>query len=175
MEELNNNLVCIGLISRSHGVKGDVLVKSFTQKPMDVASYGPVKTRNGIEILLNVIGKSRDQLIVRIEGFNTRDQSDALKGELIYIDKAKLPKITECDEYYHNDLIGMKVLNEDNNIFGVVVGIYDFGAGDIIEICNNTGEMIMAPFVKSFVKKVDVTNSEIVMSEEKLIKYQKVS
>ena len=69
----------------------------------------------------------------------------------------------------------MKVLNEDNNIFGVVVGIYDFGAGDIIEICNNTGEMIMAPFVKSFVKKVDVTNSEIVMSEEKLIKYQKVS
>ena len=175
MDVKENNLVCIGLISRPHGVKGEVLVKSFTEDPRDLESYSPIQLKNGDQISLTIVGKSKGQFISRIEGLCSRDQCEKLSGELIYVERKVLPSIEGEDEFYHSDLIGMRVVTENGKIIGVITAIYDFGAGDIIEIKKNDESEIMVQFRKSIFKKVDIPREEVIVSENELDKIDQVS
>jgi len=175
MDVKENNLVCIGLISRPHGVKGEVLVKSFTEDPRDLGNYSPIQLKNGEQISLSIVGKSKGQFISRIEGLSSRGQCEKLSGELIYVERATLPNIGDEDEYYHSDLIGMKVITESSKLIGAITAIYDFGAGDLVEIKKNDGSEIMVQFRKTIFKEVDVLKKEVIVSENELDKINEVS
>lgn len=175
MNVKENNLVCIGLISRSHGVKGEVLIKSYTQSPRDLGNYFPIKLKSGEHISLSIVGQSKGQFIARIDGIYSRDQSEKLSGELIYVDRGILPRIEDANEYYHTDLIGIRVVTQNRKVFGNISAIYDFGAGDIVEIKKNNKLKIMVPFTKNFFIEVDVTKGEVIVNENLLEKFDEVS
>jgi 16S rRNA processing protein RimM len=148
--------VCVGQIGAPHGVRGLVVVWSYTEVPDDICSYGPIKTDGGLELYLDIVStKKNSGLIVAIDGVQTRFGARALSGEKLYIDRDRLPD-PGVEEFYYADLVGLTVKDISGMSQGRVVGVHDFGAGDLMEIDPGDGKTILVPFTKEHVPAVDV-------------------
>ena len=76
---------------------------------------------------------SKNTMIAEIKNIISRTNAELLRNKKLFIKKTKLPSLIE-NEFYHNDLVGLQVILEDNNIFGNIKKIHNFGSCDIIEI-----------------------------------------
>lgn len=160
--------VCVGVIAGARGIKGDVKVKAFTENPNDIAAYGPVETDDGETLTLKVTGEAKGTVVVRIDGVTDRNQAEALKGQQMYVARNALPDTEDEDEYYHADLIGLTVVDETETECGTVIALYDFGAGDVIDIRRSAGHTLLLPFTVEAVPSVDLKAGRIVVSSAAL-------
>jgi 16S rRNA processing protein RimM len=83
--------------------------------------------------------------VARFEGVEDRGAAEALRGQLVEIDRAALPPL-EDGEYYHADLIGLPCEDRDGNAIGTVVAVENYGAGDLLEIELADGKRSLIPF-----------------------------
>lgn len=161
----NTERVCLGAIAGVHGIKGEVKVKSFTEVDSDIDQYGPLENKEATKkFSIKVTGRSKELLRVKIKGVEDRNAAEALIGTALYVNKDVLPELEE-DEYYHSDLIGLKVIEKTSNQeAGKVEGVYNFGAGEILEIkVNATNKQEMIPFTKQYVPEVNVKEGYIIV------------
>lgn len=153
-----SNLVLVGVIATSHGVRGQLKIRSFTSIPEDIAAYSPLTDKTGTRIFgLRIIGHAKDTLIATLEGVTTKEQADALRGIELYASATALPALNE-NEFYVRDLVGMQVELENRKSFGTVKHVHDFGAGPLLEIAlaNGSGTE-MLPFLTSIFPVIDMT------------------
>jgi len=161
----NKNLICLGLISGPHGINGAFKIKSFTENPEDIVSYGELLTSLGSSLKLKIIGRSKNCMIASSDGVFTRSQSENLKGQYLYVERDSLPILSEKDEYYQADLIGMNIVDEELSSCGSVVALYNFGAGDLIEIKFNDGSSGIYQFNSVNIKDIDIKNRKITIDK----------
>jgi 16S rRNA processing protein RimM len=155
--------ICVGLITGPQGVRGAVRIKSFTEVPEDIAAYGPVEDEAGCRrVELHVLGSAKGVLIVRIPGVQDRDEAAALRGLRLYLPRTALPQ-TDPDEYYHADLIGLEAVLQDGTRVGHVRAIYDFGAGDTLEIVRDHAPPVLVPFTRAAVPIVSPTEGRVIL------------
>ena len=155
--------ICVGVVAGPHGVRGDVRVKSFTAEPGDLAVYGPLTDIDGgREFRLKVLGEARGLLRVHIKGVDDRDSAAALAGTELFVERDALPEADE-GEFYHADLIGLRAELEDGGAFGTVTALYDFGAGEAIEIEQPDGRSVVLPFTREVAPKIDIASGRIVV------------
>ena len=154
--------VCVGVIAGAHGVRGQVRIKAFTERPEAVAAYGPVMDEAGDRrFVLRLRGATRGQMIAQVEGITSREAAQALKGLRLYVARAALPE-PERDEYYHADLIGLRVERSDGTPLGRVVAVRDFGAGDLLEVERPGAPSAFLPFTRAVVAVVDLAAGRLV-------------
>jgi len=156
--------VCIGQFAGSHGVRGLVKLRSFTEDPKAVAAYGPLTDDSGrrtFKVTLN--GTVKDLWLARVEGIATREQAQELAGVRLYVDRAALPETEDEDEFYHADLIGLRAETTAGEPFGTVLALYDFGGGDVLEIRTEAGATELLPFTRACVPVVDVRGGRVVV------------
>lgn len=149
-------LVCLGEVLGAHGVRGAVRIKSFAMNVSDIAAYGPLQSEDGgRHFALTVRGVSRGAVLAEIDGIDRREAAVALRGTRLYVRREALPE-TEEDEFYHADLIGLSARTVSGESYGVVRGIYDYGAGDVIEIERQKEPSILFPFTRENVPEIDL-------------------
>lgn len=166
----NDNRICLGKVVGVHGIRGIVKVKSFTDFEEDICEYGIVEDKFGTrKFELEIIGFSKGTIRVKIKGIDDRNQAEELRGTEFYISRDILNDLEE-DEFYHADLIDLDVkLASSDEIVGKVVALYDFGAGDIIEIqVKATGKKEMLPFNKEYVPEINIKDKFIIVSQTAL-------
>lgn len=148
--------LCLGVITGAHGIRGAVKVKSFTQDPVELTNYGALSDTNGNQVYdLSIIGQAKGLLIVKIAGITNRNQAEDLKGTELFIQRETLPE-AENGEFYHADLVGLKALDQDGDLYGIVKALFDFGAGDILEIQRYDGKSVMYPFTLAVVPDINI-------------------
>jgi len=143
------NLILVGVIKSCHGIKGHVILKSFTEPPIKILERDLInESRESITITL-IKQTPKGELICRFNDVNTRENAENLKGCKLFCLRSSLPKLAE-DEFYIADLQNLSVLDQDNNIIGNIKNTLNFGAGDLIEVefLDNTTELF--PFNKDF-------------------------
>ena len=158
--------VCLGVIAGVHGIKGEVKVKSFTADDADIGAYGKLENKDGSKTFaLKVIGHSKELLRCKIKGVDDRNVAETLIGTELYVNRNVLPELDE-EEYYLADLIGLKVMEQSSkDEVGVVAGVYNFGAGDILEIkVSATNKLEMLPFTKEYVPEINVQDGYVTVS-----------
>ena len=157
------DLICLAKIVAAHGIRGEVKIKTFTAMPKDVFSYGALSNIDGTRFFELIFkGLMKGLVRVQIKGVNTRNEAESLVGEELYISRDKLPEL-QNDTFYQADLVGADVLDvKTASKIGHVVGVYNFGAGDILEIkFDDVKQTEMLPFNNSYVPSVDVKNKTI--------------
>ena len=155
--------ICVGAIVGAKGVRGEVRIKSFTENPRDVGAYGPVILTDGRKLVLKVTGTVKDLVVGRLEGIGDRDAAEALKGAQLFVERAALPP-PEKGSYYHADLIGLDVKLTTGESRGRVSGVFNFGAGDMIEVTRADGETELVPFSGAAIASVDVAAGVVVVN-----------
>ena len=149
----NTSKILVGKIVAPQGIRGDVRVQTYSEKPADFQKFNVISNRFDIKDFHFVrIVPNSTVIIAHITGVDDRNAAETLRGVELYIDRDTLPDLKK-DEYYQADLIGFSVVRDGKKI-GVVAGFQNFGAGDIIELDN--GDYI------SFIgANVDMTAKEI--------------
>lgn len=148
--------ICVAVVATAHGVRGALKLRSFTERPEDVAAYGPVHDRKGNPLFrLRVIGRAKGGVIVEAEGIEDRESALALRGTELFVPRAALPE-PEPDEFYYSDLEGLAVERVDGQHLGTVRGVDNYGAGDVIEVQADDGRLIDLPFDRTIVPEVDL-------------------
>ncbi len=157
--------VLLGVIAGAHGLRGQVRVRSLTAEPEDVAAYGPLWDGEGARCFaLRITGRSSGMLIGSIEGIESRDNAEALKGTELYVARETLPE-PPADEYYHADLVGLRVEDESGAVLGTVKAVHDHGAGAFVEVApKDGGETRLLPFSRAGVPVVDLAAGRIVVA-----------
>lgn len=161
--ETSARQVQLGIIGAPHGVKGEVRVKSFTADPMAIGDYGPLSLDDGRTLSIVSLRPQGDMLVVRFDGVTTREQAAALTNRVLHVDRAVLPEVGDEDEFYHADLVGLAVVDETGEEVGKVVGLQDFGAGDILEIRLGGGRSVLIPFTRAAVPVIDLSGGRVVV------------
>jgi 16S rRNA processing protein RimM len=155
--------ICVARIGAAHGVRGAVKLWTFTEDPQAVKAYGPLMTRDGArQFEVTSAREAKGHLVATLKGVTTREQAERLNGIELYVAREKLP-VTDEDEYYHADLIGLAAVTSANEPLGRVVAIHNFGAGDIIEIAPPHGATMLLPFTNVVVPSVDLEGGRVVI------------
>jgi 16S rRNA processing protein RimM len=155
--------IIVGSFAGAFGVKGEVRLKSYCAEPADIALYTPLTTDDGRTFRVVVIlGQSPGALVARIEGINTKEEADALRGQSLYAERSRLPRLPD-DEFYHADLIGLPVLDTGGKELGRVKAVLNHGAGDILEVLPpGASDSILLPFTQAAVPTVDLVAGRII-------------
>lgn len=162
MSEAETAPVCVGLVTGPHGVKGLVKIRPFTADPADILAYGTPTDGTGTPRPLTLLNPLKGQMLARFEGVEDRDAAEALRGVRLYVPRSALPEPEE-DEFYHADLIGMTAIHADGSVLGTVRAVYDFGAGDVLELIGSGGPPLVVPFTKAVCPVVDMAAGRIVV------------
>ena len=162
---MSKDRVLLGVVAAPHGVRGLVRIRSFTDDPMAIASYGELsdemgKTRYRVEALSTVKGA----VLARIEGVADRTAAQAIRGLRLYVERERLPATGER-EWYEADLIGLLAVGRDGRDWGKVIAFHDFGAGRAMEISGGSASRnsVMLPFTDEAVPEVDIEGGKVVV------------
>jgi 16S rRNA processing protein RimM len=136
--------VALAAVAGAHGVKGELRLKLFADSVESLARHSRLYV-GGRELVLNDVKDGGKTAIARFEGISDRTAAEALRGQLVEIDRDALPPLEE-GEYYHADLVGLLCVDEAGNALGTVAAVENFGAGDLLEVERPNGKRSLIPF-----------------------------
>lgn len=156
--------ILLGVVLGAHGLKGEVKVKTFTHVPAALADYGKLSTEDGRHFEVGALRETGpDSAVVRFDGVSDRNSAESLKGVKLHVARGALPE-PDDDEFYHADLIGLRAEDMSGASLGLVKGLHNFGAGDVIEITDESGGVRYIPFTEDAVPTVDIAGGRIVVN-----------
>lgn len=163
----NSPLFCAAVITSAHGIHGHVKVKCFLEDPSQFKSFSPFYKETGEEAykVNKVLSQDKDVLIISLEGVSDRNQAEDIKGSQLMLSRSNLPDLSE-DTFYHRDLIGLSVTSFQGQSLGEVHGVYNFGAGDLLEIKTLDDKLEMLPFTREIVSEVVKEERTLRLSQE---------
>lgn len=145
--------VALAAVAGAHGVKGEVRLKLFADSVDSLAAHQSLFVGGSARKLLSVRDGGKTA-IARFDGVGSREAAEALRGQLIEIDRDALPPLEE-GEYYYADLIGLTCFDKADNTVGSVVGVENFGAGDLLEVETVDGKRALIPYRDGIADLVD--------------------
>lgn len=152
-EQSADKKLCIGQFLGAHGVRGQVKLASFTEDPAAIKSYGPLADESGKRVWqVKFKSWNKSHFITEIQGIADRDAAERLRGIKLYVARDKLPA-AEDGTFYYADLIGLEARLPSGEVFGKVVSVQNYGAGDILEITRPGGTELF-PFSNAVVPEV---------------------
>jgi 16S rRNA processing protein RimM len=160
-DKTKEDLVCVGAIAGSFGVKGEVRLKSFCAEPAAIGDYSPLTDEAGRIFDVKITRAIKNGLSARLSGVSSKEAADALKGTRLFAPRDRLPALDD-DEYYHADLLGLAVLDTGGTKLGSVKAVLNHGAGDVLEV--NTGQgVVLLPFTLAVVPTVDLAGRRLIV------------
>ena len=152
------NLLRVGVISSTHGVKGEVKVFPTTDDPARFKSLKKVMLDTGREHMdLEIQGVKffKNMVILKFKGFDSIDEIEKYKGKDLLIWRDQAVKLGP-DENFIIDLIGLRVVTEDGAEFGTLTDVIKTGANDVYEVRTGEGKDVLLPAIKDCVLGVDL-------------------
>ena len=151
-----DQFLCIGEIVRPRGIVGEVKVRPFTDDPYRFEELETVFLSAGGEKSCKVISArvGNDGIAMKLEGVDTRDDAEKMRGTLLYVDRAHAVELPE-DANFIVDLIGCRGIDEKGRDFGKLVDVLQPGGNDVYVFQGPMGEVLL-PALKKVVRSVDI-------------------
>ena len=155
----------IGVITQTHGIKGEVKVFPTTDdvkrfKRLEKVTIDSGKKRFEAEI--ESVKFFKQFVILKFKGFDTIEDIQPYKQAKLLVDREHAVRLRK-DEYFVADLIGTKVVSDKGTELGVMTDVIETGANDVYVVKNSEGDEILFPAIKDCVKEVDLENGVITL------------
>ena len=151
--------ITLAAITGAHGVAGEVRLKLLGEGIDALRQHASFN--EGALTLKKLRSDNKGGAIARFAEVQGRNQAEKLRGTVLTVPREELPALEE-DEYYHADLIGLRVETEAGEALGALTDVHNFGATDIIEITLDPPpakgqKTLMVPMTKQAVIEWDAT------------------
>lgn len=161
----------LGYVSRAHGIRGEVAVKSFDPASRSLESVRRVliRRKDGREQLFVIesVRPADKELLVTLEGVSGRSASEALRGSTVLVFRDDLPPPAE-GEYFQGDLIGLLAFDPEGKPLGTVQELWETGPVPNLVIRDEAGTEIIVPFADEFVPTVDLAQGRLTVNPPEL-------
>jgi 16S rRNA processing protein RimM len=147
--------VVVGKLRHAHGLQGELLLEVWTDFPE--------RLRPGMLVYTGAERQPRKMLtrrqhnlgmLVMLEGLDTPEEAGKLRNQLVYLQTSQIPPLPD-GEFYHHELIGMRVVNEAGVELGTIAEILETGANDVLVVRRENGGEILIPVIDEIVLKID--------------------
>ena len=154
------DLLQVGIITSTHGVRGEVKVYPTTDDPRRFRRLKEVVLYTGKEKMnLEIEGVKffKQFVILKFKGLDNINDIEKYRQKSLYVTRKNAVRL-QRDEYFIADLIGLKVQDEDGKELGTVKDVIETGANDVYEVEMADGKSLLLPAIKQCILNVDVEN-----------------
>ena len=154
------DLLQVGIITSTHGVRGEVKVYPTTDDPRRFRRLKEVVLDTGREKLnLEIEGVKffKQFVILKFKGLDNINDIEKYRQKSLYVTRKNAVRL-QRDEYFIADLIGLKVQDEDGTELGTIKDVIETGANDVYEVEMADGKSLLLPAIKQCILNVDVEN-----------------
>ena len=154
------DLLQVGIITSTHGVRGEVKVYPTTDDPRRFRRLKEVVLDTGREKLnMEIEGVKffKQFVILKFKGLDNINDIEKYRQKSLYVTRKNAVRL-QRDEYFIADLIGLKVQDEDGTELGTVKDVIETGANDVYEVEMADGRSLLLPAIKQCILNVDVEN-----------------
>jgi 16S rRNA processing protein RimM len=158
------NPVLMATIGGAQGIRGEVRVKAYTADPTALGDYGHLHSMDGRVFEVLELREMKNIVVVRFRGVNDRNAAEALNGLELYIERDNLSdEELEDDEFFYADLEGLEAFDDQGISYGTVTGVFDFGAGDLLELKGPGKRPVLIPFSEASVLEIDLEAGKLLI------------
>ena len=152
------DLLQVGVITTTHGIRGEVKVYPTTDDVHRFEELESVLLDTGKEyreLKIKSVKYFKQYAILKFKGIDNINDIEKYKGKSLFVTRENAQPLGE-DEYYIADLIGMEVYLEDGSHFGTLKDVMETGANDIYIIKTEEGKEVLIPAIYEYILDVDV-------------------
>lgn len=162
--------ISVGKILNFHGIQGEAKI-GYSKNQQDffkkLKSVYIKKDSDYVESEISSLRFHKDFALIKFKGIDSVNDLIPLKGCLIFVEKTFIRENLDEDEFLIDELTGLEVVDAEDNFLGVVVGVSNNGANDMISVKSKSKNISLVPFVKELVPKVDIKNKKITVNNIK--------
>ena len=155
----------VGVITSTHGVRGEVKVFPTTDDPARFKKLKQVILDTGKEDMeLEITGVKffKNMVILKFKCIDDMDTANKYLYNILYVTRENAVKL-EKNEYFIADLIGLAVSSEEGEDLGFIKDVLQTGANDVYVIKKTGEEDLLLPAIKDCVKEVDIEGGKMVV------------
>lgn len=158
-------LLQVGVISSTHGVRGEVKVFPTTD---DVKRFKKLKNvildtgKEHLPLEVESVKFFKQFAILKFKGIDNINDIEKYKGKSLLVDRANAVKLRK-NEYFIVDMIGLQVFTDDGEEFGVMKDVLETGANDVYIIDSLKHGEVLVPAIKQCILDVDIENRKMVI------------
>ena len=145
----------VGRIVGTHGIRGELRVDPWCDSPDFLSGFKTLYFDEGKTSLKSKARPHKNIVLLRLEGVETIDDAEKLRGKVLYIDRddARLPE----GKNFVQDLIGCRVVDADDasKEYGKIADVFKTGANDVYTVKNPSGEFLV-PVIDEVVVDKDI-------------------
>lgn len=148
----------VGVISSTHGVRGEVKVFPTTDDVTRFRQLKKVYLDTGREMLpleIQNVKFFKQFAILKFKGIDNINDIEKYRGKSLMIDREDAVDLDE-DEYFIADMIGMKVCTEGGSEFGTLKDVMETGANDVYIIDSLEHGEVLIPAIRECILDVDM-------------------
>ena len=154
------DLLQIGVITTTHGVRGEVKVFPTTDDPMRFKKLKQVILDTGKEqIELEVAGARffKNLVILKFKGSDNINDVEQYRQTSLYVTRENAVPLGE-NEYFIADLIGLKVVSDEGEELGDLSDVLQTGANDVYVVSKENTPDLLIPAIRDCIRQVDIEN-----------------
>jgi len=152
------NLLQVGIITSTHGIKGEVKVFPTTDDAQRFKKLKEVLLDTGKEYLtLEIEGVKffKKFVILKFKGIDNINDVEQYRQKGLWVTREHAVKLKK-NEYFVTDLIDMRVFTEDGKEFGVLTDVLQTGANDVYIVKTPENQEVLIPAIKQCILNVNV-------------------
>lgn len=153
------DLLQVGIISTTHGIRGEVKVYPTTD---DAARFKTLKQvildtgKEQLELEISQVKFFKNLVILKFKGIDHINDVECYKGKSLFVTREHAVELGE-NEYFIADLIGLSVVTDDGEALGVLKDVLQTGANDIYVVQKDKEPELLIPAIKDCISAVDIS------------------
>lgn len=157
------NMLRVGVIASTHGVKGEVKVFPTTDDPKRFKQLKEVILDTGKEqfpLEIEQVKFFKSMVILKFKGYDNINDIEKYKSKDLLIHREQAVEL-EPDEYFITDLIGLTVRTDEGEILGSLKDVIETGANDVYVVGMEDGRELLLPAIGDCILDVDLDEGKM--------------
>jgi 16S rRNA processing protein RimM len=169
LTERFSDMVAVGRVVKPQGRKGEVLTEPLSERLTSLRhAYVPGPGGLAQELTITSSWPHKGRYVLKLQGIDSIDDAERYRGLELRIPEGEIPALPE-GSYYHYQLVGLRVRDEDGCPLGVVESIWETGGeAPVLVVRGDAGETLI-PLADAFVKRVDLEAGVLVAQAPELV------
>ena len=149
-------LIEIGQIVNTHGIRGEVKLNPWTDDINELTEYDVLYQKDGSVLNIENARVHKNTVIIKFREITDMNTAEKMRNTVLFTEKVPLPE----GRYYIKDLIGLTAVTSEGEL-GVLTDVFNTGANDIYEIRKNDGRKLYLPVIDGVIGDVNLADKTI--------------
>ncbi|MCB0271591.1 MAG: 16S rRNA processing protein RimM [Bdellovibrionales bacterium] len=161
--------IFVGVLGKTKGLQGWIRIHLHNPDSalMTPGTVLHVENHHPSALEIEEVSHQAKAIVVRFKNFTEISNVEPLVSQKIFVYRDQLPEL-DGQEYYHVDLEGCTVVDENQQHRGKIANVISTSANDVLSVIDENGAETLIPFVKAFIERVDLTKKTVFVTWPKV-------